>query len=414
MLYIKNINEITYDDVINFCNQNIRENEILEYKSDFTRNLDKVISSLANTFGGIIIIGIDDDDGLPRQPFEGINYVAGLHERVTQIDISNIYPPVMPELQVCPPVNNKTFVVIRISQSNSAPHYIKHLTKAYVRTGNITPPEKIANVNELEWLRNRRQKAVDFRKLLLKNVEQNFKNIGGLEGMTTIPYSVLTISSCPLFPSKTLVLPNEIEEILIHMNVLPIIKYNRIIRYRHLPIQYGLATVLRNGYVKDYLEINQFGLVSKKRNFVWEQIRPTQEQVEDGESVPGNRISFEEIFLSILSFFEFIDNFYETIGYHGYCNLQISVKNILNISLNPYVNIRILRDGVSITEEYILPEEFEIISIPKFKDLDVRLNCLIGISKNLAWALGSELEPGTNIEEDLKTYAILQTGRQRP
>lgn len=409
MLYVKKINEITFQDVQNFCNQNIKENEILEYKSDFPKNLDKVISSMANTYGGIIIIGIEDSDSFPQPPFDGIDFVSGLAERITQIDISNIYPPVFPEIQVCPPENNKTFVVIRIPESNATPHYIKQKTNAYVRTGNVSTPEKIANVNELEWLRNRRQKAINFRESILKNVDMHFRNIGRLEGLSSIPYSVFSMSICPLYPSKSIVLAQKIEDILNHTNTHPRITYSDLTNYKRLPIQSGLATFLVSQNIYDYLEINQFGLISKKRNLEWEEKRHTQEQVEDGESVHGNKISFVEIFLSILSFFEFINYFYGTIGWHGYCKLQIVVENILGISLNTHMNnATFLSEGTSIMEKYTLPEEFKVISIPKFRDLKVRENCLINISKNIAWALGSRTEQRNFTFENLKYHAEIE------
>lgn len=408
MLYIKKIDEITYEEIQTFCNQNIKENEILEYKADFTRNLEKVISSMANTYGGLIIIGINDDDGYPRLPFEGIDYVTGLQEKVTQIDISNIFPPVLPEIQVCPPINNKTFVVIRIAESDSTPHYIKNKTRAYVRTGNISTPERIADVNELEWLRNRRQKTTEFRELLLSNAEYHYTNIGKLEGLSSVPYSETTISMCPLFPSKSILLAPNIEEMLYRMNRRQRITYSEMKHYRHLPIQYGLATYLIQGDIFDYLEINQFGLVVKKRNLEWEEQRPTEEQIEDNETVERKKISFEDIFLSISAFFEFINLFYEIIGYHGYCKLNLSIKNTLNISLNPYVGgTRILSEGESIVEEYLLPEKFQTISIPKFRNQNERLNTLIEVSKDIAWTFGSEIDPFEgDVDDFLRRHAM--------
>jgi hypothetical protein len=154
--------------------------------------------------------------------------------------------------------------------------------------------------------------------------------------------------------------------------------------------------------------MNQFGLVVKKRNLEWEEQRSTEEQIEDNEIVQRKRISFEEIFLIILAFFEFINLFYESIGYHGYSKLDLSIKNILNISLNPYVGgVRILSEGVSIVEEYLLPEKFQTVSIPKFRNQDERLNILIEVSKDIAWTFGSETDPFSgNIDDFLRRHAI--------
>jgi len=62
MIYVKPINEITYDDVKNFIQKKIKENTFLDYKADFPRKLEKTIAAMANTHGGIIIIGVKEED----------------------------------------------------------------------------------------------------------------------------------------------------------------------------------------------------------------------------------------------------------------------------------------------------------------------------------------------------------------
>ena len=69
----------------------------------------------------------------------------------------------------------------------------------------------------------------------------------------------------------------------------------------HLPIQHGLATYLihRNSY--DFLETNQFGLITKKRNLKWKPRKKTEEEIEDNITVPDKTIRFEDIIISILA-----------------------------------------------------------------------------------------------------------------
>jgi len=99
MLYTKPINEIAWDDIEDFCNQRITEGLHLDYKRDFPQKLEKTISAMANTFGGIILIGVkEDDQSKPVVPITGIDLGRGLSERVWNIILSNITPIVLPHV----------------------------------------------------------------------------------------------------------------------------------------------------------------------------------------------------------------------------------------------------------------------------------------------------------------------------
>lgn len=128
MLYTKAINEITWSDIEDFCNQRITEGLHLDYKRDFPNNLEKTISAMANTFGGIILIGVkEDEQSKPVVPIAGIDFIRGLEERVWNIILTNITPIVQPEITVALNQDNtKAIVLIRINQSHQAPHAISN------------------------------------------------------------------------------------------------------------------------------------------------------------------------------------------------------------------------------------------------------------------------------------------------
>jgi Putative DNA-binding domain len=75
MLFSKPISDLTFEDVEEFCKR-FKENMRVEYKSTFDdnvkRKLPKVLSSFANSYGGILIIGINAPAGAPQEPFDGI------------------------------------------------------------------------------------------------------------------------------------------------------------------------------------------------------------------------------------------------------------------------------------------------------------------------------------------------------
>ena len=212
MLFSKPINDITYKDVKDFISKKPKESSTLDYKETFPKKLAKTICAFANTYGGIVIIGVkEDDDGYPDPKSIGIDFEKGLEERVTQISISNIYPPIVPEIQVA---ENKrhAFVIIRISQNKEAPYSVNH-KYPYVRTGNISSPEDLATLEKLELLRRDREKMSFLRKRILDEIKLrcvNHERMFNLE----IPFGIVTMEIGPLYPSQQLVEPKSLFQII--------------------------------------------------------------------------------------------------------------------------------------------------------------------------------------------------------
>ena len=181
-IFLKPINEIEFKDVEAFCNEQVEENHRVEYKKTFSskdekKQIAKEISSFANTRGGIILVGIGEKDRKPKLPIEGIDYVEGFNEKVTSIALKNIYPPVFPETKVCKFGYNleKAVVVIRVQESDETPHTVERTTGIYVRVDSQNEPQR-ARYEEIEWLMNRRKKAVENRERLLMRAEERFNN----------------------------------------------------------------------------------------------------------------------------------------------------------------------------------------------------------------------------------------------
>lgn len=221
MLYIKNIEETTWDDIENFCQQKLSEGAYLDYKEDFPKYLEKTISAMANTVGGIILIGVaEDDENKPVVPITGIPFVRGLSERVMNIILSNITPPLFPEINICRNSGGERAVVIlRISQSYQSPHVIASNTKVYLRTGNRNNPEELAKIDDIEWLKNQRYKSEEFRKGLYERALQRFtdeydrqlkERVVEGKSIEKIQQGWLTLSLCPLYPKEMFCTPPEI------------------------------------------------------------------------------------------------------------------------------------------------------------------------------------------------------------
>lgn len=200
MIFKKPLEKITYKDVVDFCNSEIRENEVLDYKEEFPAKLEKIIAAYANTYGGLVIIGVEDNDGKPVKKPLGIKYVKGLEEKVTQIILSNITPPLFPEIHFVKPKNGKTFLLIQVAQSSNTPHSIANNTKVYLRTGSITKPERLADLNELHWLSRNRENSVYFRSDLISAANDKYLSLYA-HCKAKINFAELRMYCLPQYPS---------------------------------------------------------------------------------------------------------------------------------------------------------------------------------------------------------------------
>ena len=92
-LYSKKIEEVTWQDVEEFCSQKLTENSYLDYKADFSKKLDRTIAAMANTYGGVILLGVSEDgQSKPISPIAGIELNGAIEDRVMNIIVGNISP----------------------------------------------------------------------------------------------------------------------------------------------------------------------------------------------------------------------------------------------------------------------------------------------------------------------------------
>jgi predicted HTH transcriptional regulator len=162
MLFSKPLQEITYQDLTEFC-ERWSEGVRVEYKQVLkTDHIPKVISSFANTVGGIWIIGVKtDESGRAIIPIEGFPREPGIKERITQSCYQSLYPGLLPDIKILdvPGSSNNVVVVVRVPESNEAPHAIENTTKVYIRTNSITDRIDLAQIDRVEYLLKGRREA---------------------------------------------------------------------------------------------------------------------------------------------------------------------------------------------------------------------------------------------------------------
>lgn len=158
-LLAQDINTITFQDVVDFCNQQIVESTELDYKQIIPRDLTKHFAAMSNRFGGLIIVGVEEDQqtGLPSM-YEGLVNDGKLTDRVHQF-ANNVRPLPSYHVRTTEEVGGKAFLLIRISEGDAPPYTPKNDPTVYLRTGNITTPLERADVDIVRDLYAKRANA---------------------------------------------------------------------------------------------------------------------------------------------------------------------------------------------------------------------------------------------------------------
>lgn len=168
------ITEMTFADVATFCKLKVIEGVTLEYKSDFPKDLAKQFVTFSNTQGGLVIIGVEEDQktGLPSK-WEGIDDTTKPIDRVYQY-AANVVPFPQFEVATTDAVKGKVFVLIRIREGVAPPYSTNSDPTPWVRTGNISTPVRAANREELLQLLGKKERAQGARELRMEFVKNTF------------------------------------------------------------------------------------------------------------------------------------------------------------------------------------------------------------------------------------------------
>ena len=303
-IFVKPINEIEFEDVNAFCDEQIEENRRLEYKKAFSskdekKQIAKEISAFANTHGGIILVGVDEKDRKPKLPIDGIAYAKGLNEKVTSIALKNIYPPVFPETKVCRFGDNleKAVVVIRVQESDETPHTVEETKGIYVRVDSQNEPHR-APYEEIEWLINRREKSVENRERLLRRAEERFDN----QPLRKNFKAFQCVSVIPVFPHAPLVALENLSDIA-NKSKVTVHNCNFPLTSQYKTVHESIVYDFVYESFLNYTEIDLFGLIFSKQS-LWGS---------DNEK----KVNLFEAAHMVEGVLRFSLNFYGKIGYLG-------------------------------------------------------------------------------------------------
>ena len=201
------LSQITYDQVLHFC-ETFAEGVRVEYKTE-PANIPKVVSSFANTMGGVWVIGVaaDKTTNRPILPPVGLKREPGIEERITQSALTGIHPGITPDVRVVdfPNQEDRVLVVVRVPESIEAPHAIQNATRVYIRNASTTAPVELSNIERIEYLLTRRRDAEAHRERLIERAAAR-------SSYANLVAPRVRVVVCPRFPRGTLFSCDELHE----------------------------------------------------------------------------------------------------------------------------------------------------------------------------------------------------------
>jgi len=384
MIYTKKIEEITYKDIVDFCNEQIRENISLDYKEAVDSSLAKTIAAMANTWGGLIIIGAEDNDSKPKLPLKGIELKEHLREQVNNIVLGNITPPVFPEIQVCSSDDGKTeLIVIRVPQSNTTPHAIRGNTKVYIRTDTSNEPEELATVDRVLWLVNRREKSVELKNNFFDKSQSRLQKLTGKK--VPIEHADIIMSASPLYPYEVMIDYRKLRN-----GILEQIKTNGFGQSFPVNVHYASFEPTQNGsYSLIYKQETGFVSYEEVNHYGFFYHRADMARSKKLDDVKIQHLCFQiSILVDIDLFLQSMEKFYSILGYWGFIEIRVVLNNIGEVS---FTDLPAPRGKYKIENELRTPIDNNLFINKEvsFKDLsEKRMELVISIFTELAWAIG--------------------------
>ncbi len=393
MLFIER--PITLNHVRDFCGK-FSEGLRVEYKRDLDASvrdkLPKVVSSFANSHGGVLIVGVNTVNGVPQAPFEGFEPPAReeLALTVENICLQNINPPVFPRTTVVPSdVANRVFLVIEVEESGEAPHALENSKKVYVRTGNAANPYDLADVDLIIDLVKRRKEPLELRDRLTKSAESRAGKL------VTNPQSYVQLTICPRFPRSAMCASEEVYDFVMNTRYRTV-NFMDVNNLRRVPDGVACQIPERGFVAAAYEEINRFGLLFARTLF---------HKVPWGGQSGGHPILlYGDLFHSLCKFLYCAESFYRLTGFRGDVLVQVSLHNVAGERMTFYRIESLFLGDLS-------PDDFrcisEAVSVERVVEVDRivtnKLDVLTDFLGEFAWSFWQSLSEFPR--ERLNAYA---------
>lgn len=174
-LYGKRLNELNEGDLQALIDNQVWEKHDLEYKKrmygrsdEEIREMLRDITSIANAYGGHLIIGVREDDANEGIPIEilGVDRAEEETSRIISSCLSNVDERILGlETRIVPLSDGRSVIIIRIPRSLRSPHMItfKGLNQIWIRHDRQKSKMSMAEIKEAcSKVESLRQKLDDF------------------------------------------------------------------------------------------------------------------------------------------------------------------------------------------------------------------------------------------------------------
>lgn len=428
-IFGKKLDDVEFSDVVAFCAPQPVESQGLDYKKDLS-SLEKVVKTLvsfANTNGGWVIVGVEDDgNDKPKLPVTGMPFSSDLEQKVTNSIVSSVSPIVIPYYKVCVPADGKTaFLIAYMPQSSTAPHWMLYKKKyqLFVRHSDRAAGDdwdNTATPNQWEVLRNRRQLSIGLRDQLAANMKQIFEvkatelmeardeielkerrsdSPFGMAMATAIPMRTYfggeeyegsqTISIFPAYPTSQVVDVPTIEEIFTYEPVRN--AYNAV--HAQTPDTRGYDTrIYQNGvYITHqdertknlyFFGVDVFGNIMN--------VDPIQilheRDVSGGSDHISEAVVLDRVIGEIVNVLKFAEKTYARIGLLGNLNFRAEFSGSRGCVMLPnQIPLPFFEDNLyrNITGEYVVQRELDTNVL---SDKEARRELILGIVKEIMYS----------------------------
>lgn len=320
-MFTKVADEIAFSDIEAFCRE-FGEGVRVEYKQEI-KDIPKIVSSFANTFGGIFIIGAETDSmNRVILPIQGIPERSGIEEQIQQSALTGIYPAVIPEVIICEvPNRNNVVVVIRVDESPRAPHAIENSTRVYIRVGSITQPYelKLAEVDQIEYMLKRREDSQTVTRQISERIEARIKSL------FRVIWPSITVTAHPVFPYRPIISTGNLYEFTRKTGDLYYQNTSRVAG--------GWIAFARDRVIDPYAywELNEYGIVYQR-----EELRKIDGPLAEEEEW----CDFWQFVRAIGKLIKVATSFYKECGYLGNVEITVQLRQVFDAKLLFYKTYR--------------------------------------------------------------------------
>jgi hypothetical protein len=181
-IFTKPVSEIGTTDLQELIQDSAVENARLEFKLQVPTKDEtlKKLSSFANTFGGSMVVGASaasDDGRITALP--GVEVEAGYKQKLVDWCFAAVSPPLVVEVSdpiATPTGGGKVCYIVRVEESDVAPHFLNGRKGAWVRTDEFSArfEARLADETELRHLLDRRKVIRERRAGLLERAQKRF------------------------------------------------------------------------------------------------------------------------------------------------------------------------------------------------------------------------------------------------